>query len=119
VHRAVIVGNKIQPSQPSVKSDGTRVNTLWGEITWQLGESAGTGDRGKGAGGGGKEAYAMVANADRTSTNPGDALKELFNRYSPCLILIDEGVAYARQLYTDSSLPAGSFDTQVLRRLRP
>ena len=48
-----------------------------------------------------------MANADRTSTNPGDALKELFNRYSPCLILIDEWVAYARQLFTDSSLPAG------------
>jgi predicted AAA+ superfamily ATPase len=97
VNRAVIVGNKIQPSQPSVKSDGTRVNTLWGEIAWQLG---------------GKEAYALVANADRTSTNPGEAPKELFNRYSPCLILIDEWVAYARQLFTDSSLPAGSFDTQ-------
>ena len=97
----MIVGNKIQPSQPSVKSDGTRVNTLWGEIAWQLGESAAGGK------GGGKEAYALVANADRTSTTPGDALEELFNRYSPCLILIDEWVAYARQLYTDSSLPAG------------
>jgi len=38
-----------------------------------------------------------VANADRTSTNPGDRPEsELFNRYSPCLILIDEWVAYAR-----------------------
>jgi hypothetical protein len=102
VHRAVLVGNKIQPSQPSVKKDGTRVNTLWGEIAWQLGEAAASG----------KAGYAMVANADRTSTNPGDALKELFNKYSPCLILIDEWIAYARQLYTNPSLPAGSFDTQ-------
>ncbi|MBN1834563.1 MAG: hypothetical protein JW820_01870 [Spirochaetales bacterium] len=60
--------------QRSVKSDGTRVDTLCGEIAGQLRESAG---------GGGKEAYALAANADRTSTNPGDALKELFNRYSP------------------------------------
>jgi hypothetical protein len=102
VHRAVLVGNKIQPSQPSIKKDGTRVNTLWGEIAWQLGDSAGSG----------KEGYTVLANADRTSTNPGDALKELFNKYSPCLILIDEWIAYARQLYTDHSLPAGTFDTQ-------
>jgi predicted AAA+ superfamily ATPase len=102
VNRAVLVGNKIQPSQPSVKKDGTRVHTLWGEIAWQLGEAAGSG----------KEGYTLVASADRTSTNPGDALKELFNRYAPCLILIDEWVAYARQLYSDHSLPAGTFDTQ-------
>ncbi len=39
-------------------------------------------------------------------------MKELFNKYSPCLILIDEWIAYARQLYTNLSLPAGTFDTQ-------
>jgi predicted AAA+ superfamily ATPase len=39
-------------------------------------------------------------------------LKELFNKYAPCLILIDEWVAYARQLHEGSNLPAGTFDTQ-------
>ena len=39
-------------------------------------------------------------------------LNELFNKYAPCLILIDEWVAYARQLHDDPSLPAGTFDTQ-------
>lgn len=38
-------------------------------------------------------------------------MKELFNRYAPCLILIDEWIAYARQLFHVSDLPAGSFDT--------
>ena len=33
------------------------------------------------------------------------------NEYGPCLILIDEWVAYARQLHDDSDLPAGSFET--------
>ena len=42
---------------------------------------------------------ALVAEADRTGTNPGAALIELFRHHSPCLILIDEWVAYARQLY--------------------
>jgi hypothetical protein len=36
------------------------------------------------------------------ATNPGDVLRELFNEYGPCLILIDEWVAYARQLHDQS-----------------
>ena len=97
VRRAVIVGTKISPGQPQKKPDGTVVRTLWGEIAWQLG---------------GKEGYRMVKEADETATNPGDALKELFNKYAPCLILIDEWVAYARQLHEGSNLPAGTFDAQ-------
>ncbi len=72
------------------------MKTLWGEIAWQLG---------------GKEGYEMVREADTTSTNPGDVLKDLFNRYAPCLILIDEWVAYARQLHYEKDLPGGDFDT--------
>ena len=77
--------------------DGIEVRTLWGELAWQLG---------------GPEGYAMVADADRTGTSPGVALVELLRRYSPCLVLIDEWVAYARQLYGVDGLPAGSFDAQ-------
>ena len=97
VNRAVVVGTKISPGQPHKKEDGTLIHTLWGEIAWQLG---------------GADGYALIKEADVTATNPGDALRELFNTYSPCLILIDEWVAYARQLHEDSSLPAGIFDTQ-------
>ena len=97
VRRAVFVGTKISPGQVHKKPDGISVRTLWGEIAWQLG---------------GKEGYELVRGADETATNPGDAMRELFNRYSPCLILIDEWVAYARQLHEDSSLPAGIFETQ-------
>lgn len=96
VKTAIIVGNKISPGTPDIKRDGIEVKTLWGEIAYQLG---------------GKEGYAMVADADRTATNPGDKLKELFNRYSPCLILVDEWVAYARQLHYEKDLPGGDFDT--------
>jgi predicted AAA+ superfamily ATPase len=97
VRRAVIVGVKISPGMIHEKPDGTRVRTLWGEIAWQLG---------------GKDGYELVREADETSTSPGDALRELFNRYSPCVILIDEWVAYARQLSSEGQLPAGTFDTQ-------
>lgn len=39
---------------------------------------------------------------------------------SPALILIDEWVAYARQLHDQSDLPAGGFETDfpLPRRLR-
>src|SRR5437899_5214994 len=96
VKRPVLVGTKIPPGQPHRKPDGTLVKTLWGELAWQLG---------------GQEGYAFVREADETATNPGDSLRKLFQRYAPCLILIDEWVAYARQLFHLSDLPAGSFDT--------
>ncbi len=97
VRRAVLVGNKISPGNPTTKPDGTVVRTLWGELAWQLG---------------GKEAFERVRADDEMATSPGDALRSLFNEYGPCLILIDEWVAYARQLHDQSDLPAGSFETQ-------
>jgi hypothetical protein len=36
----------------------------------------------------------------------------LLRKYSPCLILIDEWVAYARGLHDTKDLPAGDFETQ-------
>jgi len=96
VKRAVLVGNKISPGGPSRKPDGMIVRTLWGELAWQLG---------------GKEGYTMVKEDDEKATNPGDRLRLVFNRFSPCLILIDEWVAYARQLHENKDLPAGDFET--------
>src|SRR5712692_5006671 len=95
VRRAVLVGNRMSPADLHKKADGTVVRTMWGELAWQLG---------------GKEGYAMVRSADEKAVSPGDSLRLLFNKYSPCLILIDEWVAYARQLYNKSDLPAGDFD---------
>ena len=97
VRRVVLVGNKISPGNPVTKDDGTVVRTLWGELAYQLG---------------GKEAFARIAADGQYATNPGDVLRELFRQYGPCLILIDEWVAYARQLHDQSDLPAGSFETQ-------
>ena len=94
--RVVIVGNKISPGSPNRKPDGTLVRTLWGELAWQLG---------------GKEGYAMVKEDDERATSPGDTLRLLFNKYSPCVILIDEWVAYARQLHEAADLPGGRFET--------
>ena len=95
--RVVLVGNKISPANPSVKEDGTVVRTLWGELAWQLG---------------GRTAYDRLRADDESGTSPGDLLRVLFNEYGPCLILIDEWVAYARQLHDQSTLAGGSFETQ-------
>lgn len=103
--RVVLVGNKISPGNPVKKSDGTVVRTLWGELAWQLGFAAGGVKEAK-------KAFERVRADDEKATSPGDALRELFNSYGPCLILIDEWVAYARQLHDQSDLPGGSFETQ-------
>jgi predicted AAA+ superfamily ATPase len=96
--RVVLVGQMIDPGSTHSKPDGTVVQTLWGELAWQLG---------------GSEGYAIVETADKARTNPGDALNRLLAAYAPCLILIDEWVGYARQLYGRDDLPAGTFDTQM------
>lgn len=97
VKRVALVGTSLKAGAPSIKADGTQVNTIWGELAWQLG---------------GAKAFAVVAESDRNGTSPGDALAELFKMSSPAIILIDEWVAYARQLVGKDDLPAGTFDTQ-------
>ncbi len=96
IRRVALVGNHIQPTG-LIKDDGTKLNTLWGELAWQLG---------------GRAAYDIVAASDQASTNPGDSLRELLAAYSPAVVLIDEWVAYARQLYGRDDLAGGTFDTQ-------
>ncbi len=97
VKRVALVGTYLKAGSPLIKDDGTEVRTLWGELAWQLG---------------GREAYDLIAEDDRAGTSPGESLRTLLAKYSPALILIDEWVAYARQLVTERELPAGSFETQ-------
>lgn len=97
VKRVALVGTYLKAGSPSVKEDGTEVRTIWGELAWQLG---------------GRAAFDLVSEDDAAGTNPGDAMRTLFQTYGPALILVDEWVAYARQLVTDKELPGGSFETQ-------
>jgi hypothetical protein len=96
VRRVALVGNHISPAG-SMKPDGTQVNTIWGELAWQLG---------------GKTAFEKVATADADRTPPGQALHELLSAYAPAVILIDEWVAYARSLVGRDDLAGGTFDDQ-------
>jgi predicted AAA+ superfamily ATPase len=96
VTRVVWVGHRFSAGNPSVKPDGTEVRTLWGELAWQIG---------------GRKAYERVRADDEHATSPGDTLRELFDEYGPCLVLMDEWVAYARQLHDRPDLPGGNFET--------
>ena len=97
---AVMVGTALSPAETHEKPDGTVTRTLWGEMAWQLG---------------GKEGYALVADSDEKGVSPGsDLLSRFMRKYAPCLILIDEWVAYFRQTYGLSEfLPAGSFEANL------
>lgn len=95
---AVLDGIKSSPNQPVVR-DGQAIRTLWGDLAWQLGKA---------------EGYALVANADASGTSPGKAVLEtLLGRYAPCVILIDELVAYVRQFEESKTLTGGSFDSNL------
>lgn len=98
--RAVVVGQWLSPASPSTKADGTEVHTVWGEMAYQLA---------------GRVGYELVEAEDRSGTNPGDKLIQLFRLAGPSVVLIDEWVAYARQLPSrenEPSLIGGHFDTQ-------
>ncbi len=80
------------------------VGTIWGEMAYQLVTSAGK-----------PELYAKyIRDADLKGVAPGsENLKNLFNECGPCLILMDELVAYAKVLFGAEGLPAGSFDNFI------
>ena len=105
VHTAVLVGTALNPSKSRRPQNmpGITINTLWGEMAAQLAASAGK-----------PELYDYVKEADKKGVSPGhEALRQLMDGCGPCLILMDELVAYAKKLYGANNLPAGSFDNFI------
>jgi len=99
IRRAVLVGTSRGPQDVLVADGDRKIRTTWGELAWQLG---------------GAEAFDMVADNDASGIAPGSNLLEaLFKKHAPCLILIDEWVAYLRQIYKVEGLPSGSFDANL------
>jgi len=94
--RAVVVGTDFSATEPRVYADAT-IHTLWGEIAYQIG---------------GVDAYRMVEKADLAGMNPGaDTLLTVFEKYGPVLVIIDELVAFARNLYGMERQSGGTFDS--------
>jgi predicted AAA+ superfamily ATPase len=94
----VIDGNQLSPGSPRTR-DGITVNTLWGELAWQLG---------------GANGYEQVKQADVSGTSPGkEDLIKLLKQYAPCVILVDELVAYIRQFEPGKTYTGGSYDSNI------
>ena len=105
VHVAVLVGTALNPanSKRPPTMPGITVNTLWGEMAFQLAESASK-----------PELYDYVKEADKRGVSPGsEALANLFDACGCCLVLMDELVAYAKKLYGADKLPAGTLDNFI------
>jgi predicted AAA+ superfamily ATPase len=95
---AVLDGNHLSPGQARTR-DGLGIRTLWGDLAWQLG---------------GEEGFARVREADANGTSPGkEALLPLLAEAAPCVILMDELVAYVRQFEDGKPLPGGTYDSNM------
>lgn len=95
---AVIDGTAVSPGQPW-KHGRTTINTLWGELAWQLG---------------GAEGLAKVKGADESGTSPGkNDLKDLLEAHAPCVILIDEAVAYVGQFSEGAKFSGGTYESNM------
>lgn len=93
---AVIDGNSLSPGQSWTRGK-YQIQTLWGELAWQLG---------------GEEGYKLLEESDKNRTSPGkDLLASIFTNYGPCVILVDELLAYIRQPIGDDKLSAGTFNS--------
>jgi predicted AAA+ superfamily ATPase len=95
---AVLDGTAHSPGQPWKRGKQT-INTLWGEMAWQLG---------------GEDAFRLVSEADAHGISPGkDVLRDLLELHAPCVVLIDELLAYIRQFPEGKTLSGGSFDSNL------
>ncbi|MEQ8354149.1 MAG: DUF499 domain-containing protein [Kiloniellaceae bacterium] len=84
VQRAVFVGTHKGPAEVMHASDGRQVRTVWGYIAYRLG---------------GWTAVDHIADSESNRTNPGsEKLIQILEAAVPCLILLDEVVAFAKQL---------------------
>lgn len=99
---AVLVGTKISATSafdddPELKALGLSLRTLWGHMAWQLG---------------GYQAYRHVQDADIHGVAPAEEIRKVLQQCAPCIILIDELVAYGRNLPPKrTGLPGGSLES--------
>ena len=95
---AILDGTAHAPGQPWKQGKQT-INTLWGELAWQLGKADG---------------YALVAESDAKGTSPGkEVLCDLLAKFAPCVVLLDELVVYMRQFAEGQSLSGGTYDSNL------
>ena len=101
---AVLVGTDLDPIAPKrvmAEAGDVEVNTLWGEMAYQLAKFPG---------------YKIVQEHDAKGIAPGaDVLEKLFELAGPSLILIDELVAYLRNVpeRARADIPGGTYGAHM------
>ncbi len=112
---AVLVGSALDPNRPArtLPDVDVEIHTLWGEMAYQLGATRP--DRGvvseRAAG---FRAFQIVAAQDAAGTAPGsNTLVELFTEIGPCVILIDELVAFMRNIRGARRVRSGDFNSNL------
>lgn len=95
---AILDGTARGPDKIELR-DGVEVRTLWGHLAWQLG---------------GAEGFDLVRRADASGTSPGkETLRDLLRAHAPCVVLVDELVAYIRQFGDGQALAGGSYNSNL------
>jgi len=97
--RVVIIdGTNQNVSQPTVYGN-VHINTLWGDIAWQLG---------------GAEAFELVKKNDQDGTSPTkDIFVTLLSQYGPAVILMDELVRYISQFKSEETYVGGTYNSNL------
>jgi predicted AAA+ superfamily ATPase len=96
---AVLDGNQLAPGQPR-KKGSTTVRTLWGELAWQSEDNT-------------PVPMKKLNHPMNKGHLPKELLREILEAAAPCVILIDELVAFIRQFEEGKSYPAGTFDSNL------
>jgi predicted AAA+ superfamily ATPase len=95
---AVLDGTAHSPGQGWKRGRAT-IKTLWGELAWQLGKG---------------ETFDLVKEADASGTSPGkEVIKTLLENAAPCVVLMDELVAYIGQFEEGKTLTGGTYDSNL------
>ena len=85
---AVLVGTAMNATG-EMEHKGIKIKTPWGYMAAQIGNT---------------KALSIIEQDDKAGTAPGsDILVKLFDEFGPCLIIFDELVAYARNIYGKQS----------------
>lgn len=96
---AVLDCSYLSETDPHTTPSGDPLNTLWGEMAYQLD---------------GQEGYDLIRDAALRASAPGGRqLDDLFAKAGPCLILIDELTAYLRNVKGANAATAGSTYTFI------
>ena len=102
--RVLVFDGQEASSEPAMKEDGASVNTLWGELTHQVGTAAFS---------------RLVIDSDGRGEAPGNAIfRQVLEEASPCLILLDEIVSYLVKLRYSGSRRTQNLYRQTIQFLQ-